>query len=1194
MAETNLKAIGDNSNPQDASRKIQITDLADNQERKVYLTIVGYKNHPCIKLPLARKSIPTKFGDEPDEWPLVLVPYRLRAKGLKAADVSQFKPTLSTSDEYHIEPSKLSDGFLYVFVNGYLWRELEVEQHESGDTYYYDIDLLTESKKSAGNNDYLYTIFDVQKKKETDYKYRIDDRDVRVRAGKRDNRLVLPYVKTGSSAAKVQVCFSRIQWSWLWIETMGGVCPKGKTRDDWFLDDVATENATGKERRAKRCHTVPLGDYKNGFDQVGDIGPVGMSNTFTYNIDYDKKIPFLDMDDPIGIALKLKSDHVAAYNDFEKHTEVMGDREYPLAVIVDQIVKSEEKSNAAAKKLDPEFDDKTRFKGRVNQPKIDRSIKYWKESNKKKEKLVVDVGKLVIWWMQEQNCTQGGVHLVFVEMLKNNNPLRFSMGVSAWTELIEGLDFEEAHAYLKVIEESKDGITGEIGKLINNPTKAQLSIMQRLEIGDLPKNDERWTRLFGTRELVAAADYGNKVIRDTVKALTLTSLKKGGKDGLTFVSKLVKRYLPSIEVVLTHGPAFSRYATYRMVSPDVYTVRAAASDEFKKTNVFYLKMKHADSTKKIGDIAKDSKTFKLIVGVRVVIEIINVAVFWGTICEKWKTNKKVTSGDWVSLGEAVVGAIEGITGMAKDMMAEEQKHRAANQAKAERNYARYNRNPPKSLSPAMQRKLPNIKNNYMPKLMKLSVARTIARESFASWIKWRNIFAGINTFTSHVSAITKAMHGTYKTLKALEGGNYAQAAGGLTESAGGFMVSIGVHALWRIGLGLAIGVTAPVAIILIVLGLIAYFIGGFIYRYFKESDLEKAVNYCYFGAHPYAHSSKPDGYIAPYMLSKPYTTISGHHKTKRIVRYRSQPLKELVSINQYKGRPTRRQRNPGVGDFGSSTLCNTFFTEIQQIYRSLFQYQVTLKVRKISNGQGRWANGNLTPTKTDWFAITADIKFARLLTHKSTFFVSFKITTDGGYIELNKKDLILKETKNSEGMVTGLSFTYLIKNSKNGKMGFPHRYFAARYICEVEMRSMLDINGDGNHTVPVNLAVKKKGQKEKSNDQAFYMKTLFDENVGDTKWIQQSTLKNNYGADLAAIISSRTKALRLSLLQSSVNSICEYEENKKHNMYSYSPQPFAMYVDPSLTCASAKQEIATLQGWIDDGSSCRVIPKKTK
>jgi len=1180
MADSNLKAIGDNSNPQNASRKVQITDLSTNQSRKIYLTIIGAKNHPNIKLPLTRKSVPTKLGDEPDEWPLVLVPFRLKAKGLKASDVKQFKPEHSSSVEYHIEPSKLSDGYLYVFVNGYLWRELAVEQHESGDTYYYDIDLLAESKKPAGGDGYTYTIYDVNKKADTDYRYKCDNRDVRLKVGKRDNRLVLPFVKAGSSVAKVQICYSRIQWSWLWIETMGGISPQGKPRDDWFLDDVSSENIKGKERRAKRCYTVPLVDYKAGLDKVGDIGPVSMSNTFSYNIDYEKNIPFLELDDPIGIALKLKADHLHALNDFQTHTEVMGEREYPLAVIVNQIVKSEEKANADGVKKNPKFEVKTRFKDRVNQPKIDRAIEYWKKSNAEKEKAVVDVGKIVIWWMEDQNCTQYGVHLAFIEMLKNNNPLRFCTSVSIWADLMSDSDFDEAHAYLKKIIDSKDGIIGEVGKLISNPTKEQLNFMQRLETGDLPKNDRTWVNTFGTQELIAIADYGNKIIRDTVKALTMSSLKNGGDKGLKFVAKMVERYLPQVQAVVPEGPAFARYHVIRKVSPDVYSSKAAASNEFKKTKIKYLKLKGANNTTAIGMATKDSKTFKLVVGVRVVIEIINVAYFWGVITEKWKTNKKVTAGDWVSLTESVVGAIEGIAGLAKDMMDDDKKRRKTRMERSERIYN--NRKKFKAITDAHRK-------DKITKLARSLNTRNLARTHYNNFYKRvRNLFSGINTFTSHVSAITKAAHGLFNAGIANDTGNNMQALGGITESAGGLAVSVGVHSLWRLGaaavtrtaLGAAVGLGGPVAIILIVLGLIAYFIGGWIYRKFAETDLEKAINYCYFGKYPYYPWKLPDGYHHA-MLGTPTKRLRRRHSKGSPSRSGGgySVIDEFVSVDTFKIKHTGRQRNGSrrrnnVYKAGDNQIIRTsFFTEIQYIYRCLFQYNVDLQVRRIFS-EYAMPKGVVN---TGWIAVTADIKFGRMLTEKSTFFTSFELKIKNSSIKLNKKDLFIREKRNSEGVLTGLSYTYLIEDRADG---FPYLWIA-RLICEVKMKSMLDIYGDGNYTVPVDLSVKKKGKSSKdTNEQSFYKINLFEKDLGDLKWIKQSSLKSDYNADLWMYYKAKKNALRLAHLTSSLDSICEYEKNNSHNANRYFlNMPFAMQLDPNLTCASAKNEIIALGGY---------------
>jgi len=125
------------------------------------------------------------------------------ADGEGAVELAYFKlQRYLTGDLDTEQTDALRPGWLYVYLNGYLWRELEVNEHGTLS----DVDLRTWQGCDGGLDN--------------------QGRPIGRRAtGTAQNYLELP-TKINDEAPEIQVAFSEVQWSWKRIVSLGGMDPE--------------------------------------------------------------------------------------------------------------------------------------------------------------------------------------------------------------------------------------------------------------------------------------------------------------------------------------------------------------------------------------------------------------------------------------------------------------------------------------------------------------------------------------------------------------------------------------------------------------------------------------------------------------------------------------------------------------------------------------------------------------------------------------------------------------------------------------------------------------------------------------------------------------------------------------------------------------------------------------------------------
>lgn len=110
----------------------------------------------------------------------------------------------------------LDDGWLYVYVNGHLWRELEIKHG-----LLHDVNLKTHGQK-----------------------------DSRKAQGQAEQKLIVPY-KISGKYCEVELAFSQHQWSWSRLNFFGGISEECN-------DIVSNKEILYSERRARRFCKLKL------------------------------------------------------------------------------------------------------------------------------------------------------------------------------------------------------------------------------------------------------------------------------------------------------------------------------------------------------------------------------------------------------------------------------------------------------------------------------------------------------------------------------------------------------------------------------------------------------------------------------------------------------------------------------------------------------------------------------------------------------------------------------------------------------------------------------------------------------------------------------------------------------------------------------------------------------------------------
>lgn len=255
-------------------------DQQDQQAERDFFISLDDDQYDTLHIPLGRfekrpeNDVRTELESDGSSKPNVLVP---------------IVPLCYASND--LDPQKAqapsADGFIYIFKDGYLWRELHVL--EAG--LFRDVNLT----HKAGLNNRMPS------------------------AREPDNRILLPHKLAGQTTV-IEMCFSPVQWSWARVNAMGGMAANDPrltqrqndpiVKDHLFPSAEQQTNATAL--REARCQVLDLTGYSQGFPvqqacgRNACIGNIKTApNHYALDVVRRSNIAVVYLHDPIGIANRL-------------------------------------------------------------------------------------------------------------------------------------------------------------------------------------------------------------------------------------------------------------------------------------------------------------------------------------------------------------------------------------------------------------------------------------------------------------------------------------------------------------------------------------------------------------------------------------------------------------------------------------------------------------------------------------------------------------------------------------------------------------------------------------------------------------------------------------------------------------------------------------------------------------------------
>ncbi|MBA3979846.1 MAG: hypothetical protein C0462_04505, partial [Alcanivorax sp.] len=350
-----------------------------------------------------------------------------------------------------LDPLRLSDlrnGWLYIFVNGHLWREV----HVTDGNLFHDINLAREQGKDA--RPHLGIVPEAR-------------------------YLTLP-TRLNGEAPVLEIAYSEVQWSWHTVCRMGGLAPD----DIRYLPDLPVHAqwqgiSADEALRAQRCQRIDLAAYDDSWDIsslperfLSAALPVQQhcqqhedseqaSDTDLSPHDVAGGIAYLGLHDPLAITREIAEDYhtLLALEDtlLEQAEE---DGAFPLAVLIQKLVEEDSRRN----RDNP-------LSEHVDQAKLDKTIQDWEAlaRNLQQEKEQLDQALT-----ESLRCE--ATRTALADYFHSESPFNQTLGVIHWTALCHRPETEALFAYIQEVLDGQDSLLAIIADLPD----AVLHVMRRL------------------------------------------------------------------------------------------------------------------------------------------------------------------------------------------------------------------------------------------------------------------------------------------------------------------------------------------------------------------------------------------------------------------------------------------------------------------------------------------------------------------------------------------------------------------------------------------------------------------------------------------------------------------------------------------------------------------------------------------
>ena len=319
-------------------------------------------------------------------------------------------------DEEEIQLQNLRQGWLYVFIDGHLWREVKI----SDDAVFQDVNLAKYQGKNVRPSAGMGFDYDV---------------------------LTLPYRLNGQSPT-VQAAFSEIQWTWQYLCKMGGMSADDKR----FLPDLAVHepyrDIQGDEGfRESRFQTLDLSAYSDGWDieklkthylcpanaiEAHRSTEAGKELSSLSEEDITGRVAYLAVKDPLASARELADE----YHGLIELEEVLAEQadssgEFPLAMLIKELIEEDDKSYHSQK-----------LREHVRMDEVENTIESWEALTKKLVSLRDQADTELAGKLQQPQ-----VRAALADYFQSGNDYCHALGVIHWTILTGECQTTEMASY---------------------------------------------------------------------------------------------------------------------------------------------------------------------------------------------------------------------------------------------------------------------------------------------------------------------------------------------------------------------------------------------------------------------------------------------------------------------------------------------------------------------------------------------------------------------------------------------------------------------------------------------------------------------------------------------------------------------------------------------------------------------------
>lgn len=337
-------------------------------------------------------------------------------------------------DEEEIQLQNLRQGWLYVFIDGHLWREVKI----SDDAVFQDVNLAKYQGKNVRPSAGMGFDYDV---------------------------LTLPYRLNGQSPT-VQVAFSEIQWSWQYLCKMGGMSEDDKRYiPDLPVHEPYRDIQGDAEFRESRFQTLGLSAYSDGWNiekmkthylcpanaiEAHRSTEAGKELSSLSEEDITGRVAYLAVKDPLARAREL-ADEYHGLIELEEALAEQADSsgEFPLAMLIKELVEEDDKPYRSQK-----------LREHVHMDKVESTIEGWETLTKNLVSLRDQADTELAGKLQQPQ-----VRAALADYFQSGNDYCHALGVIHWTILTGECQTTEMASYQQRVLRGEEALLESMQRL---------------------------------------------------------------------------------------------------------------------------------------------------------------------------------------------------------------------------------------------------------------------------------------------------------------------------------------------------------------------------------------------------------------------------------------------------------------------------------------------------------------------------------------------------------------------------------------------------------------------------------------------------------------------------------------------------------------------------------------------------------